>query len=155
MARYFEDMEVGSIDRFGRYEVTREEVLDFAGRYDPQPFHLSDEAAAKSIFGRVAASGWHTAAITMRIIVDHWQSIDTGEASMAGIGMDELRWLRPVYPGDILSVEMELVEKIPSRSKPDRGVVRTRWTTFNQHGEPVMTQISLGMMLRRPAPDNA
>ncbi len=150
MTIYFDDLEVGTVESFGRYEVTREEVLDFAGRYDPQPFHLSDEAAANSIFGRVAASGWQTAAITMRMIVDHWKASGLDEASLGGIGMDELRWLKPVYPGDILSVETELLEKTPSRSKPDRGVVRVRWKTLNQHGEPVMTQISIGMMRRRP-----
>jgi len=150
MALYFDDLEVGTVERFGRYEVTREEVLDFAGRYDPQPFHLSDEAAANSIFGRVAASGWHTAAMTMRMMVDHWKDTGLDEASLGGIGMDELRWLKPVYPGDILSIEAELLEKTPSRSKPDRGVIRVRWATLNQHGEPVMTQISIGMMRRRP-----
>ena len=103
MARYFEDMEVGSIDRFGRYEVTREEVLDFAGRYDPQPFHLSDEAAAKSIFGRVAASGWHTAAMTMRMSVDHFRT--NRQAGLGSPGIDELKWLKPVYPGDTLRCE--------------------------------------------------
>lgn len=150
MTLYFDDLEIGKIERFGHYEVTREEVLAFAGRYDPQPFHLDDEAAAASLFGRLAASGWHTAAITMRLITDHWQAIGLDKASLGGIGMDELRWLRPVYPGDVLSMETELLEKIPSRSKPDRGVIRGRWTTLNQHGEAVMSQISIGMMQRRP-----
>jgi len=84
------------------------------------------------------------------MMVDHWKDTGLDEASLGGIGMDELRWLKPVYPGDILSIEAELLEKTPSRSKPDRGVIRVRWATLNQHGEPVMTQISIGMMRRRP-----
>ncbi|MGE4430492.1 MAG: MaoC family dehydratase [Sphingobium sp.] len=150
MALYFDDLEIGTVQRFGRYEVTRAEVLDFASRYDPQPFHLSDDAAAQSLFGRLAASGWHTAAMTMRMIVENWQATGLDKASMGGIGMDELRWIKPVYPGDMLSVETELLEKTPSRSKPDRGIIRVRWTTLNQHDEPVMTQTSIGMMRRRP-----
>lgn len=150
MTLYFDDLEVGTIERFGHYEVTREEVLDFASRYDPQPFHLSDEAAAHTLFGRLAASGWHTAAMTMRMVVDHWQATGLDKASLGGIGMDELRWLKPVYPGDTLCVEAELLTKTPSRSKPDRGVTHVRWTTLNQHGEPVMTQLSIGMLQRRP-----
>lgn len=149
MIRTFDDLVAGTVERFGRYEVTREEVIAFARRYDPQPFHLSDEAAAESLFGKISASGWHTAAMTMRMIVDHWKATGIYDASMAGIGMDELHWPKPVYPGDILSCEVELLEKIPSRSKPDRGVIRNRWTTFNQHGETVMTVISTGMLRRR------
>jgi len=150
MTLYLDDLEPGKAERFGRYEVTREEVLAFAGKYDPQPFHLSDEAAAGTLFGRVAASGWHTASMTMRMIVDHWQATGLDKANLGGIGMDELRWLKPVYPGDILSVEVEVLETIPSRSKPDRGVIRARWTTFNQQDEAVMTQVSIGLMQRRP-----
>lgn len=150
MTLYFDDLVIGTIERFGRYEITREEVIEFASRYDPQPFHLSDEAGAASLFGRLAASGWQTAAITMRLVVDHWEATGLNKASLGGIGTDELRWLKPVYPGDILSVQLELLEKTPSRSKPDRGIIRTRWTTLNQHDEPVMMQLSIGMMQRRP-----
>lgn len=153
MIRTFDDLVVGTVERFGRYEMKREEIIAFARDYDPQPFHLSDAAAAQSLFGRVAASGWQTAAATMRMVVDHWKANGYDKGSLGGIGTDELRWLKPVYPGDILSVEVELLEKIPSRSKPDRGVVRARWTTLNQHGEAVMTQISIGMMQRRTASD--
>lgn len=149
MDRYFDDIDVGMTERFGQYEVTREEVLDFAGKYDPQPFHLSDEAAEKTLFGRLAASGFHTAAMSMRMMVDHWQATGTDKANMGGIGMDELRWLKPVYPGDTLYCTVKLIEKIPSRSKPDRGVVKYEWTTYNQHDEPVMRQISLGMLKRK------
>ncbi len=151
MTLFFDDLVVGTVERFGRYEITREEVIAFAQRYDPQPFHLSDEGAAGTLFGRVAASGWNTAAATMRMIVEHWKATGRDKASLGGIGTDELRWLKPVYPGDILSMEVELLEKIPSRSKPDRGVVRARWTTLNQHGEAVMTQVSTGMTKRKTA----
>lgn len=151
MIRTFDDLVVGAVERFGRYEVTRDEVIAFARRYDPQPFHLSDEAAARSLFGKVAASGWHTAAMTMRMLVEHWQETGLDKASVGGIGTDELRWLKPVYPGDILSMEAELLEKTPSRSKPDRGIIRTRCITLNQQGEAVMTQITIGLMKRRSA----
>jgi acyl dehydratase len=140
MPRYFEDIEVGAVQRFGRYEVTREEVLDFAGKYDFQPFHLSDEAAAMTHFGRLAASGWHSTAMMMAMTVAHMQA--EGEmqaASLGAVGIDELRWLKPVYPGDVLSCETEVLETIPSRSRPEMGIVKTRTTLLNQHGEPVMT----------------
>ena len=147
--QYFEDLVVGARTRFGDYAVTREEVLDFARKFDPQPFHLSDEAAAATHFGRIAASGWHTCAMTMAMIVENLAR--TEQAGMGGIGIDELRWLRPVYPGDTLSCEIELIEKTPSRSKPDRGTFRSRATVFNQHDEPVMTYTNLALIGRRPA----
>ena len=144
---YLEDAVIGQKIRFGRYAVTREEVIDFASKYDPQPFHLDDAAAAHSIFGKVAASGWHTCAMMMRMIVDNM-----GEGgSLGGIGMDELRWLKPVYPGDVLSCESEVVEVVPSKSKPDRGVVKTRLTVFNQNDEPVMVSTNIALQQRRPA----
>ena len=121
---YFEDLEVGRETEFGRYEVTREEVLEFARKYDPQPFHLSDEAAAKTHFGRLAASGWHTCAMTMAVIVRHLT--DEEQAGLGSPGVDELRWLKPVYPGDILIVNGRILEKTPSRSKPDLGSFRTQ-----------------------------
>lgn len=143
---YFEDAVVGHRVRFGRYEVRRDEVIDFATKFDPQPFHLDDEAAKDSIFGRLAASGWHTCAMMMRMIVDN-----IGDGSLGGIGMDELRWRRPVYPGDTLRCESEVLEVKPSASKPDRGMVKTRITVFNQDDEPVMTSVNLGLSKRRPA----
>lgn len=146
---YLEDAVVGGTARFGRYEVTRDEVTDFATRYDPQPFHLSDEAAAKTYFGRIAASGWHTAAMMMRMIVDNMGT--GGEGSLGGIGVDGLRWLKPVYPGDTLSLESETIEITPSRSKPDRGTVKTRITVLNQNDEPVMTSVNIALFRRRPA----
>ena len=150
MAIYLEDIEVGRVLSFGRYEVTRDEVLAFASRYDPQPFHLDDEAAADNpIFGRIAASGWHTAAMTMRMTVDYWEEI--GLSTLGASGVEELRWIKPVYPGDILCVESEALANVPSRSRPDRGVVTFRTTVFNHHDEPVMMQTANVFIPRRPA----
>ena len=146
---HFEDLVVGAQTDFGSYHVTREEVLDFARKYDPQPFHLSDEAAAKTHFGRIAASGWHTAAMTMAVIAR--AVVDQGQAGLGSPGIDELRWLKPVYPGDTLHVRGEILEKTPSRSKPDIGSFRTRTTVTNQHGVPVMTFVSIVLIRRRPA----
>jgi acyl dehydratase len=146
---YFEDMEVGTERVFGSYEVTREEVLEFARKYDPQPFHLSDEAASRTHFGRLAASGWHTAAMTMRVIVD--AITPERQAGLGSPGVDELRWLKPVYPGDRITVHGRIVDKTPSRSKPDIGSVRTETTVVNQDDVPVMRFTSIVLMLRRPA----
>src|SRR5919112_747981 len=133
---YFEDLEVGRETEYGSYEVTREEVLDFARKYDPQPFHLSDEAAAKTHFGRLAASGWHTCAMTMAVIAR--RSVEHKQAVLGSPGIDELRWLKPVYPGDTLHVRGRIIEKIPSRSKPEIGSFRTQTTVSNQDEVPVM-----------------
>ena len=147
---WFEDMAVGRVDRFGSMAVTREEVLDFARRYDPQPFHLDDAAAeANPLFGRLAASGWHTAAMGMRMVADHWAELG-GRAILGGAGIDELRWLKPVYPGDRLRAESEVIEARPSASKPDRGIVRVRLVLFNQDDEPVLSQISNVLIRRSP-----
>ena len=146
---YFEDLEPGAKSAFGRYEVTRGEVLEFAQKYDPQAFHLSDEAAAKTHFGRVAASGWHTSAMMMRMLVDNMSAVQ--QAGLGSPGLDELRWLKPVYPGDTLRMETEILDKTPSRSKPDMGSFRTRATVFNQDNVPVMTVVSIGLIRRRPA----
>ena len=146
--QYLEDLLVGMRQAFGRYEVTREEVLAFATRYDPQPFHLSDEAAAQTHFGRLAASGWHTCAMTMAMIVANMKGREGGLGSP---GVDELRWLKPVFPGDTLRCETEIVEVTPSRSKPEIGSFRSNVTTFNQHDEPVLRFTSIVLMRRRPA----
>ena len=146
--RYWDDIEVGASARFGSYEVTRAEVVEFATKYDPQPFHLSDEAAAETYFGRLSASGWHTAAMMMRMLVDRIK--ENEEAGLGSPGIDELRWLKPVYPGDTLSVESTVIDKTPSRSRPDMGSYRSHTTVLNQHGEPVMTLKSVGLMRRRP-----
>ncbi|MBA2919940.1 acyl dehydratase [Sphingomonas sp. MAH-20] len=146
--RYWEDIEVGARSSFGRYEVTREEVIEFASKYDPQPFHLSDEAAAQTYFGRLSASGWHTCAMLMRMLVEHMRTEQ--QAGLGSPGIDELRWLRPVYPGDTLRAESEVLDKTPSKSRPDMGSYRGRTTVFNQHDEPVMTLTSIGLIRRRP-----
>ena len=147
--RYLEDMEVGRKAAFGAYHVTREEVLEFARKYDPQPFHLSDEEAAKTHFGRIAASGWHTCAITMAMLVEYLAA--DPQAGLGSPGVDKLRWLKPVYPGDTLRVETEVVDVTPSRSKPDLGSIRTNVTVFNQNDVAVMRFTSIVLMRRRPA----
>ncbi|RYE74367.1 MAG: MaoC family dehydratase, partial [Hyphomicrobiales bacterium] len=126
---YLEDLQPGMKRSFGRYEVTRDEVLDFARKYDPQPFHLSDEAAAQTHFKRLAASGWHTCSMTMAMFVAEMEAYP--QASLGAAGIDELRWLKPVYPGDVLRCETEVIEVTPSRSRPEMGSVRSRMTTFN------------------------
>jgi len=147
---YYEDLVVGEPHRFGQYEVTREEVIDFARRFDPHDFHLSDEAAAKTLFGRLSASGWHTCAMSMRMMVDRMHQ--EGVASLGGTGVDDLRWLFPVYPGDVLSVEMVLIEKRRSQSRPDRGLIRQRNIVYNQDDKAVLSYVINGMIaLRDPA----
>ncbi len=141
---FYEDIEVGAVARFGSYAVTRDEVLEFAGKYDPQPFHLSDEAAAKTHFGKIAASGWHTAAMSMSMIVANQEG--QGHQGLGSPGMEELRFLRPVYPGDTLTCTREILEKRVSQSKPDRGIFKTRLTTFNQSGEPVMSYVAIAFV---------
>ncbi|PZU10877.1 MaoC family dehydratase [Sphingomonas sp.] len=146
---WFEDIAVGRIDRYGDYPVTREEVLDFATRYDPQPFHVDDEAAAKSpLFGRLAASGWHTASIGMRMTVDHWAPL--GFASLGAAGIDELRFIAPVYPGDRLRAEAEVLETRTSASRPAVGIVRSRTTILNQEDKPVLSHVATIFVARRP-----
>ena len=146
--KYLEDMIVGSEIYFGSYEVTRDEVLEFARKYDPQPFHLSDEAAATTHFGRLAASGWHTCAMTMSVLVRHLHQ--DPQAGLGSPGVDELRWRVPVYPGDTLKVYGKLADVSPSRSKPHLGSIRTDMTVKNQHDQIVMTFTSIVLMLRRP-----
>jgi acyl dehydratase len=144
--KYYEDLVVGTRTRSSRrYTVTREEVIEFATKYDPQPFHLDDEAAAGTFFGRLSASGWHTGAMVMRLMVDTWKDSEP-TAGLGSPGLDALRWVKPVYPGDEIHVEMELIEKRRSKSRPEMGVTKTRQTVFNQHGEVVMTMISNGFI---------
>lgn len=145
---YWEDIEDGSERVFGTYAVTREEVLEFARKYDPQPFHLSDEAAAKTHFGKIAASGWHTAAMTMRVIVN--ELTREPQAGLGSPGVDELRWIKPVYPGDRLTVHGTILDKTPSRSKPHLGTIRTQTSVTNQDGVEVMRYTSIVLMQRRP-----
>ncbi len=142
--RYFEDMVVGDKSSFGNYEVTREEVIDFASKYDPQPFHLDDEAAAKTHFGRLSASGWHTAAMMMAMSVANFTKEKS--AGLGSPGIDELRWVKPVYPGDTLRCEGELIEKRRSKSRPEMGITKSRTSVFNQNDELVMTMIANGLI---------
>ena len=145
---YFEDIEIGAEQLFGHYDVTREEVLEFARKYDPQPFHLSDEAAAQTHFGRLAASGWHTGAMAMRVLVDAMGNVP--QASLGSPGIDELRWLKPVYPGDRQTVSGRILDKTPSRSKSDLGSFRTETVVTNQDGDTVMRFTSIVLIKRRP-----
>lgn len=146
---YFEDIAVGATARFGRYEVTHADVVEFATKYDPQPFHLSDAAAAQTYFGRLSASGWHTAAMMMRMLVE--SMVATELAGLGSPGLDELRWLTPVYPGNVLRVETEVLDKTPSRSRADLGSYRSRVTVFNQDDVAVMTVVSIGLVRTRPS----
>ena len=142
--QYFEDLEVGSKASFGRYEVTREEVIEFATKYDPQAFHLDDAAAAKTHFGRLSASGWHTCAMVMRMLVDNMGA--RKQAGLGSPGQDELRWLKPVYPGDVLRIETELIDKTRSRSRPEMGNMRSIIQVFNQDNVMVMSMKSIGLI---------
>jgi acyl dehydratase len=145
---YFEDFPPGDVRESPARTVTRDEILTFARQFDPQPFHLDDEAAKRSIFGGLLASGWHTCAIYMRLM---WETFLKDTASLGSPGVDEIRWVKPVRPGDTLRVRFTVVEAVPSRSKPDRGIVRVLSEVFNQHDEIVMTMRGLGMYARRPA----
>ncbi|WP_375404470.1 MaoC family dehydratase [uncultured Sphingomonas sp.] len=146
--QYFEDVEVGAIARFGAYAVTREEVVAFAAKYDPQPFHLSDAVAAQTHFGRLSASGWHTCAMVMSMVVENLRANE--QAGLGSPGIDELRWVKPVYPGDMLGCETEVLEKRRSEKRPEMGIFRSRMTVRNQDGEVVMTFISTGLVSTRP-----
>ena len=141
---YFEDITVGTKSKFGSYNVTREEVIEFAQKYDPQPFHLDDNAAAKTHFGRLAASGWHTTAMTMAMVVEN--ILSTKQAGLGSPGIDELRWLKPVFPGDTLRCETEVLEKRQSNSRPEMGSYRSKMQVFNQNDEPVLSFISIGLI---------
>jgi acyl dehydratase len=143
MDRYFEDIEIGETHKSGSLTVTEESIIAFAREYDPQPFHTDPEAAKKTPFGRLVASGWQTTAWTMRLMVD-------AGGGGVGMGVDELRWTKPVYPGDTLRVVTEALEKRPSASRPT-GIVRMRVTTYNQNDEPVMTDVTSVMFPRRSA----
>lgn len=146
---HYEDIVVGSKSSYGRYEVTREEVIEFASKYDPQPFHLDDEAAAQTYFGRLSASGWHTGSMAMRMIVENMKA--NQQAGLGSPGIDELRWLKPVYPGDTLRIEAEVLSKRRSQSRADMGIFLSRTTVLNQDDVAVMTMVSTGLIrVRHP-----
>jgi acyl dehydratase len=145
---YLEDFAAGQVFSTGRLRVDADQIKAFARQFDPQPFHLDEAAAQKSVFRGLAASGWHTAALTMRLMAD-------GEFKPAGgiigVGFDELTWQRPVRPGDELHAESEILEVRPSKSRPDRGTIRVRTTTYNQNGETVQAFTGSLIVPRRPA----
>ena len=141
--RYLEDYEVGAVYDCGRIVVEESEVTAFAQRFDPQPFHTDPEAARQSVFGGLIASGWHTAALMMRLFVDCYLS---RVASLASPGVDELRWLKPVRPGDELLLRVTVLEASRSRSKPDRGILRSYIEVLNQHSQVVMTMKALNLL---------
>jgi len=144
---YFEDFEPGQDIDLGLRTVTEDEIVAFARDYDPQPFHVDREAAAHSIYGGVVASGWHTCGMMMRLVVD---GLLARSSSMGSPGLDGVRWLAPVRAGDTLNVRYRTVQVKASASKPDRGVVWSKWVAINQHGATVCTVEGMGMFGRRP-----
>jgi acyl dehydratase len=145
---YWEDFVVGSVRDFGAMPVTREATLAFARDFDPQPFHLDDAAAAASLFGRLAASGWHTCAMAMRMMCDAYL---LESSSLGSPGIDNLRWLKPVYPGDTLSMRLGVLAARPMNSRPGVGLVQSRWEVFNQQREGVLSMEGWGMYRMRSA----
>ena len=140
--RYLEDFAAGQTFGSGQLRIEKERAKTFAAEFDPQPFHLDEEAAANTLFRGLAASGWHTAAVTMRLLVDSELKPAGG---IVGAGFEELRWPRPVRPGDLLRVESEVLEVRPSRSRPEQGLIKVRTTTLNQNGEAV--QVFVGNLI--------
>jgi acyl dehydratase len=145
--RYFEDFEPGQVVDLGSHPVSEEEILAFAHQWDPQPFHVDPEAAKASVFGGLIASGWHTGAMWMRLYVD---TLLDGVASMGSPGIEELRWLAPVRPGDTLQGRLTVLETTPSERRPDRGTIRIRGEMVNQDGVTVLSMVSRGHFGRRP-----
>jgi len=142
---YFDDLKIGELFRSEPLNVTEKQVIEFAHKFDPQMFHLNRKAAERTLFKGLIASGWHTAAMTMRLFV---QTLNFAEGAI-GLGVDELRWPIAVRPGDVLTVETEILDLRPSRSKPDYGIIRLRNVTTNQHGEIVQTMLASAMVPRR------
>ena len=145
--RYFEDYEAGRIYEFGSISVSQNDIIEFASRYDPQYFHTDPEKAKASRFGGIIASGWQTIGLAMRLYVDHYLS---HAASLASPGVDEVRWPNPVRPGDTLKIRVTILEVRPSRSKPDRGIVRAKVEALNQKDEMVLSVIVNSILGRRP-----
>ncbi len=144
----FEDFQVGHVIACGSRTVRADEIVAFAKQFDPQPFHVDEDAAARSIYGSLIASGWHTAALVMRLVCDAYL-LDSTSAGSPGI--DELRWLKPVRAGDTIRADLVTIEVRPSKSKPDRGVVVSEWRVYNQREELVMTNRGMSLFLRRDA----
>lgn len=146
---YWEDFPVGHVMDLGGTPVKREAVLEFARQFDPQPFHIDEQAAKASVLGGLCASGWHTCAMAMRIMCDGYL---LESASQGSPGIDALRWLKPVFPGDVLRLRMEVLQARPMNSRPHVGLVHSRWEMRNQNEEPVLTMEGWGMFLRRSPP---
>ena len=146
--RYWDDYEVGQKFELGSTSFTADEIVDFARQYDPQSFHVDEAAARSSMFGGLIASGWHVTAKLMRLFVDNYVDQRT---ALGSPGVDEVRWLKPVRPGDTLTAWVECAGKVPSRSRPEMGIVHEQWRATNQKGELVMTLKGTNMVRRRPA----
>lgn len=150
--RYFEDFTSGQVIELGRHTITKDEIIAFAKQFDPQVFHLDEDGAKKTIYGGLIASGWHTGSLTMRLL---YEGLVKDTVSLGSPGVDELRWLKPVRPGDTLSVRLTVTECIPSRSKPDRGIIKSVIEMRNQHGEVVVSSKGMSLFGRRPAASGA
>jgi acyl dehydratase len=143
---WWEDLRPGTVRELGTTSVSAEEIKEFAAQYDPQPFHLDEEAGRRSLFGGLCASGWQTCALAMRLTVDHMLR---DSSSLGSPGLESLKWLKPVFPGDRLSLRHTILESRALRKRPDTGMVRSRWEMFNQHGDKVMQMEGYGMFRRR------
>ena len=146
ITRYWEDFKVGEVEQIGGKRVDRDELIEFAKQFDPQPFHIDEAAAKHSMYGGLIASGWHTCAMVMRMMCDAYLS---QSASVGSPGIDNLKWLKPVRPGDMISARRTTLETRVSKSKPDIGIVNNLWEVFNQNGEMVMSMQGYGMFRRR------
>ena len=146
--RWFEDYEIGATYALGSFSLSEQEIIDFARRFDPQPFHIDRDAARASPYGGIIASGWHTGSSVMRLLVDHFISSNAGLGSP---GLDEIRWIKPLRPDMRLHVRITILEARRSQSKPDRGFIKHRIEGVDDAGEPVMTIVGLGMVRCRPA----
>ena len=144
--RFWEDFKVGEVEQIGGKKVERDEVIDFARQFDPQPFHVDEVAAKQSMYGGLIASGWHTCSMVMRMMCDAYL---LQSASVGSPGIDNLKWLKPVRPGDTIRAQRTTLESRTSKSRPEIGIVRNLWEVFNQEGELVMTMEGYGMFRRR------
>ena len=143
--RFYEDLTVGETETFGAYDVTKDEIVEFAEKYDPQPFHLDEAAAEESVFGELVASGWQTAAITMRLMVDERDDV----ATLAGVGVDDLRWHAPLKPGDTVRLRTEVLDKRSSGSRDDRGYVTTGVEGLTGDDEVIISYEATALVERR------